>query len=171
MQPIIPLAASALSLSLAATAFAQDQPPDGAVMARMATTDGADIGTVTLRETRAGVLVEVDLAGLPPGKRAIHIHETGACTPDFAAAGEHLAPDGHEHGFIATEQPHAGDLPNLIVAADGTARAEFVNWRLSFEELLDDDSSAVVVHEQEDSYADPTSAGARIACGVVEQVS
>jgi len=30
---------------------------------------------------------------------------------------------------------------------------------------------AVVVHEQEDSYADPTSAGARLACGVVEQVS
>ena len=63
---------------------------------------------------RAGVLVEVDLTDLPPGPHGIHVHQTGACTPDFEAAGEHLAPDGHEHGFAQTEAPHAGDLPNLV---------------------------------------------------------
>jgi Cu-Zn family superoxide dismutase len=170
-----PLIAAAAAL-LASAALAQDPPaaeqsPDGAVMARMKTADGADIGTVTLREMRAGVLVEVDLAGLPAGPHGIHIHETGACTPDFEAAGEHLAPDGGEHGFAQTETPHAGDLPNLVVFEEGTGRAEFMNWRVSFEDLLDDDGSAVIVHAREDTYMDPASAGERLACGVVEQVS
>jgi Cu-Zn family superoxide dismutase len=170
-----PVVAVALTL-LATVAIAQDQPagerpPDGAVMARMKTADGADIGTVTLREMRAGVLVEVELTDLPPGPHGIHIHQTGACAPDFEAAGEHLAPKGGEHGFAQTESPHSGDLPNLVVAADGTANAEFMNWRLSFDDLLDDDSSAVIVHAREDTYMDPDSAGERFACGVVEQLS
>ena len=166
-----PLLAAAAML-LATAAGAQDQPaPDGAVMARMQTADGTDIGTVTLRSMRSGVLVETDLTDLPPGPHGIHIHETGACTPDFEAAGEHLAPDGAEHGFAQVDAPHAGDLPNLVVADDGTARAEFMNWRLSFEDLLDDDSSAVIVHAREDTYMDPASAGDRLACGVVEQLS
>ena len=89
-----PLLAAAAML-LATAAGAQDQPaPDGAVMARMQTADGTDIGTVTLRSMRSGVLVETDLTDLPPGPHGIHIHQTGACTPDFEAAGEHLAPTG-----------------------------------------------------------------------------
>jgi Cu-Zn family superoxide dismutase len=169
-----PLLAAATLLATAA--LAQDQPaaeqsPDGAVMARMQTADGDDIGIVSLREMRAGVLVEVELTDLPAGPHGIHIHQTGACTPDFEAAGEHLAPDGGEHGFAQVESPHAGDLPNLVVAEDGTAQAEFMNWRLSFEDLLDDDGAAVIVHAREDTYMDPTSAGEPLACGVVEQVS
>jgi Cu-Zn family superoxide dismutase len=65
--------------------------------------------------------------------------------PDFEAAGEHLAPDGHEHGFSATKQPHSGDLPNINVADDGTAVVEFLNWRLTFDDLLDADRSAITL--------------------------
>jgi Cu-Zn family superoxide dismutase len=177
-MPFIPkpiLAAASVAL-LATAAAAQDQPagefaPDGAVMARLKTADGTDVGTVTLREMRSGVHVEVDLTDLPAGPHGIHIHQTGACEPDFDAAGEHLAPDGGEHGFAQTEDPHPGDLPNLIVAPDGTAQAEFMNWRLTFEQLLDDDGSAIIVHAREDTYMDPDSAGERLACGVVEQLS
>jgi superoxide dismutase, Cu-Zn family len=136
----INLLATGLALALATAAGAQDSPdettrsPDGAVMARLVTADGTDVGKVTFQAMRAGVLVQVDLSGLPAGPHAIHIHEFGACEPDFSAAGEHLAPDGHEHGFAQTDAPHAGDLPNLIVAEDGTARAEFLNWRLTPED-------------------------------------
>ena len=171
------LLATGLALALTTAVAAQDSAaesttaPDGAVMARLVTADGTDAGKVTFQSMRAGMLVQVDLSGLPVGPHAIHIHEIGACEPDFSAAGEHLAPDGHEHGFAQTEAPHAGDLPNLIVADDGTARAEFLNWRLTPEDLLDQDGSAVIVHEREDSYMDPTSAGDPLACGVVEQVS
>jgi Cu-Zn family superoxide dismutase len=143
----------------------------GYISAQLTSADGTDVGTVTFRSIRAGVLVTVDLTDLPSGDRAIHIHETGACTPDFEAAGEHLAPDGHEHGFAQTETPHMGDLPNIYVDDDGLAQAEFVNWRLTLDDLLDADGSAVVVHETRDTYMDPGSAGGRIACGVVEQHS
>jgi Cu-Zn family superoxide dismutase len=143
----------------------------GTVMARLTLADGTDVGRVTLKPMRAGVHVEIDLSDLPPGPHGFHIHETGACTPDFAAAGEHLAPDGHEHGFAQTEEPHAGDLPNIWVASDGNIRAEFVNWRLAMDDLFDADGSAMIIHGGRDTYADPDSAGERIACGVIEQQS
>ncbi len=143
----------------------------GTIMARLATADGTDIGSVTFRSMRAGINVIVDLTGLPPGPHAIHIHETGACSPDFSAAGGHLAPNGHGHGFAQTEDPHPGDLPNLYAADDGTARAEFLDWRLTVDQLLDSDGSAVIVHDAADTYMDPASAGGRFACGVVKQQS
>ena len=172
-----PLLAIPLALGLAATAVAQEAAtegttaPDGTIMARLTDVDGNDVGKATFRSMRAGMLVVVELTDLPPGSHGFHIHQTGACTPDFEAAGEHLAPDGHEHGFAQTETPHAGDLPNLIVSEDGLAHAEFVNWRLTLEDLMDDDGSAVIVHASEDTYMDPTSAGEPLACGVVEQQS
>ncbi len=169
---------AALALGLAAPALAQEPVTsgtapsnEGTVMARLAMADGTDVGSVTFRAMRAGILVEVDLTDLPPGPHGIHIHETGACTPDFDAAGGHLAPEGHPHGFAETETPHPGDLPNLIAADDGTARAEFLDWRLTLDQVLDSDGSAVIVHDSEDSYMDPASAGGRLACGVVKQES
>jgi Cu-Zn family superoxide dismutase len=165
-------------LGLAGAAAAQapvrsgtDASNEGAVMARLAVADGTDVGSVTFKPMRSGVNVIVELTNLPPGPHAIHIHEHGACTPEFTAAGEHLAPDGHEHGFAKTETPHAGDLPNVWVADDGTVKAEFIDWRLEMDDLLDSDGSAVIVHAQQDSYMDPASAGDRLACGVVKQLS
>jgi Cu-Zn family superoxide dismutase len=167
-----------LTFGLAGVAFAQDPvqsgtapSEDGTVMARMQTADGVDVGSVTFRPMRAGMNIAVDLTDLPPGPHGIHVHESGACTPDFGAAGSHLAPDGHEHGFAQTKDPHPGDLPNIWVSDDGTVQAEFLNWRLTSEDLVDDDGSAVIIHESEDTYMDPDSAGSRYACGVVEQLS
>ena len=159
--------ATVLVLGLAGAAAAQD----GTVSAALATADGSAIGEVNFQEMRAGMLVKVEVRDLPPGEHGIHVHQTGACTPDFDAAGGHLAPEGHEHGFAATETPHSGDLPNLVVAADGSGAARFLNWRLTLEDLLDSDGSAVIVHAQADTYMDPASAGERLACGVVEQQS
>jgi Cu-Zn family superoxide dismutase len=178
LRTLAPFLATGLAVCVAGTAGAQAPvrsgtapSNEGTVMARLNTADGTDIGSVTFLSMRAGVNIIVDFNDLPPGPHAIHIHETGACTPDFSAAGGHLAPNGHGHGFAATEDPHPGDLPNLYVADDGTARAEFLDWRLTMDQLLDGDGSAVIVHQSPDSYMDPASAGDRIACGVVEQLS
>ena len=162
------LAAIALLAGAVATAAAAQ---DGAVMANLKDGDGEAVGTARFQPTRAGILVVVELENMSPGEHGIHIHETAECAGDFETAGEHLAPDGHEHGFAAVEAPHAGDLPNIVVAADGTASAHFVNWRLTMEDLMDDDGSALIVHETRDTYMDPDSAGARIACGTVDQLS
>jgi len=158
LKPNLAFTAAAGLLLIAGYATAQEPVPsgadastDGTLMARLATADGSDIGSATFRPMRAGMHVEVDLTDLPPGPHGIHVHATGACTPDFAAAGGHLAPEGHEHGFAQTETPHPGDLPNLWVADDGTAHAEFLNWRLTAGQMLDADGSAVIVHEAADS--------------------
>lgn len=171
--PAALLAAAIPGLAAGQTASSTESAPGdaGTIMARMTTADGTDVGRVTFVPMRAGVLVEAELTGLTPGPHAIHIHEHGACTPDFTAAGGHLSPDGHEHGFAKTETPEMGDLPNLFAAADGTAHVQFLNWRLTPEALLDADGSAVIIHESEDTYMDPASAGGRLACGVVEHLS
>ena len=48
----------------------------------------------------------------------------GRCDPpDFASAGPHWNPAGHKHGMNNPAGPHAGDLPNVEVAANGVLGA------------------------------------------------
>lgn len=134
-------------------------------------TGGDEVGRVTLTGTPNGLLVEADLDGVPTGEHAFHLHETGACEPDFEAAGGHLNPDGGSHGILSAGGPHAGDMPNIHVPRSTTLTVEVVATGASIEALTDGDGSAVVIHDGPDDYAtDPAGdAGDRIACGVVER--
>jgi superoxide dismutase, Cu-Zn family len=90
--------------------------------------ESKDVGTATLTESPHGVLIHLDLKGLPPGPKAIHIHSVGTCEdPEegFVASKGHLNPDGKEHGLMNPAGPDAGDLPNLYVRDDGSFEAEF----------------------------------------------
>lgn len=108
---------------------------------------------------------------LAPGEHGFHIHETGSCEPDFSAAGDHFNPDGRGHGFASEEGPHAGDLPNIFVGADGSAEAHFFNSRITLDDgpsgLFDQDGAAFIVHEKPDSYQAEAGAGGRVACGAI----
>lgn len=140
------------------------------------TADGGAAGTATFKQTRHGVVITVELKNLAPGSHGLHIHEKGACSPDFAAAGGHYNPLKSEHGFESPGGYHVGDLPNIEVAADGTGRGEvFVpqvklggpdNGRYPFT-LRDADGSAIVVHAAGDDYKAMASSGDRVACGVI----
>jgi Cu-Zn family superoxide dismutase len=73
-----------------------------------------------------------------------------------------------EHG------PHAGDMPNLEVPADGKLKVEVLNTILKLKgenAIFDDDGAALVIHAKADDYkTDPAGdAGDRIACGVIEK--
>ena len=132
------------------------------------------IGSVHFRQAPSGVLILVDLTGLPPGAHAIHLHAVGACTPDFKAAKGHINVAGRKHGLANPEGPDNGDLPNIFAAADGSAKAEIFTPLVSVSggeaPLLDADGSAVVVHANPDNHVDQPigGAGGRIACGVVK---
>lgn len=158
-----------LAASGVAPLAAQDVPT---ATAALNTAEGEPAGAATFRQLPAGLLVEVELEGVTPGEHGIHIHETGACTPDFEAAGDHFAPEGNGHGFAATENPHPGDLPNIVVGEGGTAAAHFLNARASLTEgdaaVLDDDGAALIVHAGTDSYGETAGAGDRVLCGVIE---
>lgn len=137
--------------------------------------NGAVLGTVSFSQGPQGVLISADLNGLPPGGHGFHIHGVGSCSPDFSAAGGHYNPGEESHGYLYSTGQHAGDLPNLYVAADGSARSDVFTSQVTLasgEEhtLFDSDGSAIIVHEKPDQYGeDAGTAGARIACGVIEK--
>ena len=82
-----------------------------------------NIGTAKILPAKKGVKIEVNVSQLPPGKHGIHIHAVGKCEgPAFTTAGGHLNPDAKKHGKENPEGPHVGDLLNLEVKADGTAK-------------------------------------------------
>lgn len=141
---------------------------------------GMSMGAVTFRQGASGVLVMADVKGLTPGGHAFIIHEAGACTPDFSAAGDHFNPADTEHGFIHSAWKsgesaggHGGDLPNIYAASDGSARADFFTDGITLDmgpdhSIFDADGSAIIVHEKPDSYGEQESdTGARVACGVI----
>src|SRR5690606_37465153 len=106
----------------------QKQPgPDAPATARvdLKNASGASVGTATLTDAPTGVLIRLEAKGLPPGWHGLHFHEKGDCSKsDFTSAGGHV----HDkptmvHGLLNPDANEAGDLPNLYVAADGTANA------------------------------------------------
>ena len=73
---------------------------------------------------------------------------------------------------MSPEGPHAGDLPNIHVPADGKLEVEFLNPVVTLNQesaLLDADGSSIVIHAGPDDYkTDPAgTSGDRIACGVI----
>jgi superoxide dismutase, Cu-Zn family len=159
---------------LAGCASARTSTPSSAT-ADLKNAAGQSVGRAVFTPSGAGVQIVVDVQGLPPGPKGLHIHETGTCTgPAFASAGGHFNPDGRQHGSDNAGGPHAGDLPNLVVAADGSGRLALTTDRVSLvpggrTSLFDADGSALVVHAgPDDLKTDPTgNSGGRIACGVI----
>ncbi|MEI9927176.1 MAG: superoxide dismutase family protein [Sphingomonas sp.] len=141
--------------------------------ADLRTADGADVGKAAVEEIDGALRVIVDVRGLPPGQHGAHVHMVGKCdAPDFASAGGHWNPGAHQHGSMNPMGPHAGDLPNLVVGADGRGHLEFTLTSGSFAGLLDEDGAAIVIHAKPDDLkTDPSgNSGPRIACGVLGAV-
>jgi superoxide dismutase, Cu-Zn family len=141
--------------------------------------EGNAVGTAVLTEGPHGILIYLDLHGLPPGPKAIHIHSVGTCEdPEegFVASKGHLNPDGKEHGLMNPAGPDAGDLPNLIVRDDGTVQVEMFTMLASLDgkegrgNVLDEDGAAFVIHQNRDDHITQPigGAGPRIACGVIK---
>jgi Cu/Zn superoxide dismutase len=140
--------------------------------------EGNPVGTAKLFGRPEGVRIEIQLQqgqqAIGPGEHAVHIHERGDISPDFGAAGEHFNSTGAQHGFQNSEGPHAGDLGNINVLADGSGTYVSDNDRVTLSGggngLLDEDGSALVIHEKADDYqTDPEGgSGDRAAAGVIE---
>ena len=142
---------------------------DARYTAEMRNAEGDSIGAVVMQQGSGGFLVTVMVEGIEPGPHGIHIHSVGTCMPDFGASGGHINVDNRQHGLLNPDGPDNGDLPNIYAAADGTVQAELFTTLVDPDLLMDDDGSAIVIHENRDDHnTQPIGgAGGRIACGVL----
>jgi Cu/Zn superoxide dismutase len=185
MRILATMSAIALLLSAPAMAQTQTQPaelqtvPPGAV-GTFIDVSGAEVGTVTLTPTGDSVAITAELTGMAPGDHGFHFHETGDCDPAtaFESAGSHFNPENLRHGLDNPEGAHAGDLPNVTAAEDGTVSVDLQSQRISLDEgapgyIFDADGTALVFHaEPDDQVTDPSgNSGDRLACAVLEPAS
>jgi len=175
-QRTIALNASLVAVFLlAASASAEEHKGSPVYKASAVLKDasGKEVGTATFSATPSGALLDLNLTAVPPGVHALHIHAVGKCEPPkFETAGPHFNPDQTKHGIMNPEGPHAGDLPNIHVPADGKLEVEFLDPVVTLSQesaLLDADGASIVIHAGPDDYkTDPAgNSGDRIACGVI----
>jgi Cu-Zn family superoxide dismutase len=164
---------------LAATALAGPATADTIVKMQMVDANGigADAGTITISESRYGLVFTPALRGLPPGLHGFHVHENPSCEPKekdgtmvaALAAGGHLDPAKTGKHDTPWGDGHLGDLPPLYVAADGTATQPVLGPRLKASDVA---ARSLMVHAGGDNHADHPAplggGGARMACGVVK---
>lgn len=137
--------------------------------------EGKDVGTVRIEHMPSATLFLLKLHDLPPGVHGIHIHSVGQCTPpSFDSAGPHWNPTKSQHGSKNPKGPHAGDLQNITIPADGKLETQVtVQGIRQWEDeggLLDGDGASIVIHANADDYmTDPSgNSGARIACAKID---
>jgi len=184
-RPLIVLLLALLALLLVSVPASSQEMSGPHAVAEVKNAAGDILGEVTFTEI-AGNKIEIaaELSGLEPGFHGFHVHAVGQCDAStesaFTSAGGHLnfGEDAATHG------KHQGDLPSLLVMADGTAQLILVTDRFALIDLLDADGSAVIVHAAADNFGnipvdrydpDPDEAtlntgdaGGRVGCGLVE---
>ena len=123
--------------------------------------------------------MRVEATGLTPGWHGMHFHEKGVCDDaGFKASGGHVHAGTKPpvHGLLNPAATDSGDLPNIFVAADGSAHADAFTTLVSLSgagkrpALGDADGSALVIHAGPDDYTTQPigGAGARVACAVIK---
>jgi Cu-Zn family superoxide dismutase len=189
-------AATALGVGVAAQADASGWK----ARATLRVADGTEIGQVTFEGNRRETEVRVKLKHVPSNWKTdafhgFHIHANPgpgeACvadenaTPDlwFVSAGGHWKTEGQDHAG------HHGDMPSLLVNADGSAEMEFVTGRFEPSAIV---GRALIVHAGADNFGNVPvgvgdnqytantagattatkntgNAGDRLACGLIER--
>ncbi len=153
---------------------------------------GKAIGSVRLHEGPTGVLLVLNVRGMKPGWHGAHFHEVGDCSNGFKNAGGHIlrassGRGGAGHGEGAHGAGHlafgllnektndAGALPNIHVAADGTAAVELYTTFVSLRSrgrrpaLRDPNGSSLIIHAgPEDQAGVAATVGDRVACAAIK---
>ena len=181
---LLAVAAAATMAGVASMVTSAQVPVPGAgkTLAASAEIKGKGItGTAQLTERAQGTGVQVEItievSGLTPGKHGVHLHAVGKCEPDFTAAGGHFDPGPNSNTDPDANHPfHMGDIPNLMVDANGKGQMKVTTTRVTLSDgplsVFDADGTAIIVHGNEDqgitgAPKSGVSGGPRVACGVL----
>jgi superoxide dismutase, Cu-Zn family len=155
-----------------------EAPPsssDTSATAALKNAAGQQVGTFRVEdEKEGGTEVSITATGLPPGFHGMHIHGKGVCDP-------------RSHWGGGSHPDHAGDLPDLLVGKDGTAKAGYMTDRFAVRQLLTPEGTSVIIHSKPDNNANVPDrykvggkagpdaetlkagdSGTRLACGVIK---
>jgi len=131
---------------------------------------GKPVGSVVISKTQYGLLFTPNLHGLKPGIHGFHIHEADSCANNGMAAGGHFDPHKVGKHLGPYQDGHLGDLPVLVVDADGNATTPVLAPRL--QNIQDIQHRSLMIHEGGDNYSDTPKlggGGGRMICGVITQ--
>jgi Cu-Zn family superoxide dismutase len=137
---------------------------------------GEEIGKIYFKDGPKGLIISPRVHKLAPGTHGFHIHEAKSCAPKAGpdgkpvpglSAGGHYDPDKTGKHLGPDGTGHKGDLPALVVAADGSTAGSVVAARLKVADLK---GKSLIIHGGGDNYADQPAplggGGARVACAV-----
>jgi len=138
---------------------------------------GEAIGSISVKDSKYGLILTPQLNRLPPGIHGFHIHQNADCGHMMAggkpmaasAAGGHYDPGmtGKHEGPYG--EGHLGDLPFLSVDKDGNAAGSVLAPRLKVADL---EGRSLMIHVGGDNYSDVPEklggGGGRLACGAVK---
>lgn len=183
--------ATVLALALAActttpTHTAQGTHAEGDAMATTSTVERAHVnlasasgslvsGRLVVTPMAGGLHFKGEIGGLQPGgTHAIHVHEKGDCSAaDATSAGGHFNPGDDMHGRVSGHDHHAGDMDNIVADARGVAQVDVHADGPVLGGGAPNDAlgRAVIVHAAPDDYTSQPAgnAGARVACGIIQQ--
>lgn len=125
------------------------------------------------RDGKGQLVLVVEMEGLSPGARAVHLHAKGDCSaPDGSSAGDHWNPTRSQHGkWDAPAGYHLGDVGNINVAPDGTGTISLTTtkWTAGTGAANDVVGKSIVVHSGTDDFESQPAgnSGPRVGCGVI----
>lgn len=138
-----------------------------------------DIGVVEVSTSAYGLVFTPKLSGLPAGIHGFHIHENPSCDAKEKdgkmvaglGAGGHWDPKKtNRHGQPWEDDTHLGNLPVLIVDANGMATTPVLAPRLK--DINQIKGHSLIIHVGGDNYAEHPQplggGGGRAACGIIE---
>lgn len=139
------------NIALHMTALESTGKPIGVISAK-------NIEVTVSGASQIGLLLKPDVAGLPPGSHAVHIHAKPDCSAQEQNGAKVVGLAAGNPLQLTAGGSDAGGLASLVVAADGTSKNRIVLPGLSLADLLD---RSIVI------YANGSAASERMACGVI----